>query len=274
MLSKYSSACVRIESRLPWMPASAPLCRALPSDTRTIAAKMPMMAMTTKSSMRVKPRIFMLLIVQHKIPAPAGIVLNKGRRLLYGQVAKPEASKAVSIAATRDCCALPLLSTHHALVLSLLSGMATTHVVCAPATAPATTATQRLAELAVPASVARPELLLALMIAALMVASFHISTPPPHAAPATATVALPFAAGTAVVGLYLLLLLLAYISVCVRIESRLPLMPASAPCWRALPSDTSTIAAKMPMMEMTTKSSIRVKPLLIIFCIDNSVTVK
>src|SRR3989344_2624090 len=94
-----------------------------------------------------------------------------------------------------DVCALPLLSTHHALVMSDLSGTATHHHVAPLAGEPAGPQTQTLALLVI------PELLPALRIAALMVGSFHMSTPPPQAMPAAVMVALPLAAGTAAAGL-------------------------------------------------------------------------
>src|SRR3989338_10091030 len=105
-----------------------------------------------------------------------------------------------------------------------------------------------------------------------MVGSDHISTLPPHAVMVAAFcgVGLGEEVGTATDGLYEPLLLPAYTSACVRMELRFAWIPASAPFWRALPKETSTMDAKMPMMAMTTKSSMRVKPLLLItFCIDN-----
>src|SRR3989344_7031928 len=67
---------------------------------------------------------------------------------------------------------------------------------------------------------------------------------------------------------------LAYISACVRMEPKLPCVPASAPFCLALPKETSTMDAKMPMMAMTTKSSMSVKPLLKLLYIDNFVIIK
>jgi hypothetical protein len=56
LLMAYISPFLRMESRFAFILASAPPARALPRLTSTIAERIPMIAMTTRSSMSVKPR--------------------------------------------------------------------------------------------------------------------------------------------------------------------------------------------------------------------------
>src|SRR3989344_2583657 len=62
--------------------ASRAFCLTPPSDTMIIELKMPMMAITTKSSIRVKPLWRMSFIIPNKNPAQAGFLFESICRTL------------------------------------------------------------------------------------------------------------------------------------------------------------------------------------------------
>jgi len=101
--------------------------------------------------------------------------------------------------------------------------------------------------------VALPLLSFALLIAAVMVGSANIEL---------SSLQLSADAASVPTGPYLLPLSSYQSSACPRIVVRLDLMEVLAALTRALFRDTSTTDERMPMIAITTKSSIRVKPLL------------